>query len=259
MAHPVDHAVARASLLRDGFALVENAFPAEAVSHVAAICRQLVQAMATERKQAHRFMADMSPSGEAEAGVRAGQIEIRYPAALAPPLLDSALFKSCAHLANAIGGPLHRSFDHLIVKQEGSFTTTPWHQDVAFRRFGPKQAEGRLSRLHFWIPLQDTGETQGCMEFIAGSHRNRYRHRPFARRSGGTGYEAVMDGEGHRVICPVPVGGLTIHTATTLHHTGANMSPAPRGAWIIQFSRLGHVEIGLKHRMGLMPRPVIPA
>jgi ectoine hydroxylase-related dioxygenase (phytanoyl-CoA dioxygenase family) len=55
-------------------------------------------------------------------------------------------------------------FDHLLVKEPGTATVTPWHQDVPY---WPVQGKQICS---VWLALTDTTVEQSAMEFVRGSH-----------------------------------------------------------------------------------------
>lgn len=54
--------------------------------------------------------------------------------------------------------------DHILVKEPGATTVTPWHQDQPFY---PVEGEQSVS---FWTPL-DAVDRPRCVEFVKGSHR----------------------------------------------------------------------------------------
>ncbi|MGH8166373.1 MAG: phytanoyl-CoA dioxygenase family protein [Woeseiaceae bacterium] len=55
-------------------------------------------------------------------------------------------------------------FDHLLVKEPGTATVTPWHQDVPYWPVHGKQI------CSVWLALTDTTVEQSAMEFVRGSH-----------------------------------------------------------------------------------------
>jgi ectoine hydroxylase-related dioxygenase (phytanoyl-CoA dioxygenase family) len=136
-------------------------------------------------------------------------------------------------------------------------SVTPWHQDAALTRFRFVPRAFRGERLHFWIPLQDATLSNGCMEFVAGSHRHPLlKHRRFVRARGDSGLAASPAPDAPRVACPVRAGGFTVHTPGTLHYAGRNETSASRKAWIIHFSRYGGLEIALKRMLRRVPAPL---
>ena len=70
-----------------------------------------------------------------------------------------------AETAGALTGSRAVRFyhDHMLVKQGGARTPTPWHQDQPYYNI-----EGRQN-VSFWIPLDPVGRDT-TLEFLAGSH-----------------------------------------------------------------------------------------
>lgn len=248
---------ALSGLRDDGFAVVRDMFTAadlsEAESLLDSVLAEFGTLVAGRRTGARRFAHDMAASGGA-AGGSIDQPEILYPASLDPRLTETGLFRKCRIFAQAMGGPMSRCFDHVIVKSAWNASITPWHQDAALTRFRSVPRVLQTERFHFWIPLQDATPENGCMEFLAGSHRKSLlRHERFDRANGDVGLRAAPDDADGRTACPVAAGGFTIHTPRTLHHAGRNATARSRKAWIIHFSRFGDWEIGLKRLFGRVP------
>jgi ectoine hydroxylase-related dioxygenase (phytanoyl-CoA dioxygenase family) len=66
--------------------------------------------------------------------------------------------------------------DHVLVKQGGARTPTPWHQDQPYYNIDGRQT------VSFWIPL-DPVSRETTLEFLAGSHLGPWlMPRSFARR-----------------------------------------------------------------------------
>lgn len=246
------------ALRRDGFAAVPGLFSRDEVRDVERLLdRALLEAEQTPA--ALPFLVRYPRKGELaeDAGPGRGlggwdQIELNHAAALVPALLETAVFRGCTALARRLAGRVSRSFDHVIYKGARNHTATPWHQDAAFALW----RASRPRQLHFWIPLQDVTPESGCMTFLAGSHLGPLvRHRRVLRSSGQPGQEARPDPAGS-ICCPLPVGGLTIHTPTTLHRAGRNESALPRKAWIIQYGPLGSARLAVKRLAGALPVPL---
>ncbi|MGQ0664317.1 MAG: phytanoyl-CoA dioxygenase family protein [Pseudomonadota bacterium] len=64
-------------------------------------------------------------------------------------------------------------YDHLMVKNPGAVSPTPWHQDL---NYWP--AEGRQI-CSVWVAFDPVDRDNGGMEFVAGSHRSGRRFQPF--------------------------------------------------------------------------------
>jgi hypothetical protein len=251
-----DASDAALSLRDEGFAAVTEVLSPsdlrEAEGLIDSLFEDFDAMIARQKRGRRRFAHDMA----AEDSEGADQPEILYAASLDPRLAGTSLFQKCASFAQAIiGARVARSFDHVIVKSPWNNSVTPWHQDAALTRFGAAPLGLQADRLHFWIPLQDATEANGCMEFLPGSHREPLLHHTSYRRADGDkALAAAPADEGGRVACPVAAGGFTIHTPRTLHYTGRNATARSRKAWIIHFSRFGGAEIALKRLFGRVPR-----
>lgn len=166
---------------------------------------------------------------------RARSAEIERPSRIERRLRRTEVFATCRSLARSIAGPATRyAFDHAIYKGPFNDNATPWHQDHAYT------GHQRLLRtVHFWIPLQPATIENGCMQFIPRSHvGGLVRH-----RLAGNGHvrTAAVDADVQSVACPLPVGGVTIHSPLTLHYTGPNMTDVVRRAWILHFGPWGRL------------------
>jgi phytanoyl-CoA dioxygenase PhyH len=253
--NPVDAVHASNSLRTDGFAVVHGVFSPAELGAAEALLDGLFSNFDTLALHAGRrdFANDIAIA-RAKAGGR-DQPEVLYPASFDPRLLETAVYRRCALFACALLGPVSRSFDHAIVKSPHNESVTPWHQDAAYINPWPRAFQ--MGRLHFWIPMQDVTEENGCMVFVAGSHKHPLRvHKAMKSVENKNVLATTAPAEGRRVACPVALGGFTIHTPRTLHFTGRNATSRPRKAWIIHFSRFGDAEIAVKRLMGRIPSAI---
>jgi ectoine hydroxylase-related dioxygenase (phytanoyl-CoA dioxygenase family) len=107
----------------------------------------------------------------------------------------------------------------------------------------------RYLAITFWVPLQDVSEKSGAMQFIPGSHRGRlYEHRPINNDPKVHALEIVgRSFEREAVVCPLRIGGCTIHPHMTLHATGPNLTAEPRRAYAVGF--------GVRTRRSVIRKP----
>jgi hypothetical protein len=170
--------------------------------------------------------------------------EIGEPSALAPGLKQTLAFSRCRELARRLlGVPVGHVFDHAIYKSPRNQAATGWHQDQAY-------AQGAVApwSVHFWIPLQDATEQNGCLWYVPGSHRTGpAAHRVANPRTAGA--SSVSAGAtltlnevdaSRAVSCPLAVGGVAIHHPLTFHYAGPNQTDDYRRAWILHFGAFGH-------------------
>lgn len=255
--HSTPPSRAAASLSRNGFAVVENIFSLEDLREAEILLDELFEEFSKLRNMQRRGQRIVARDMAITPGTGMDQPEILYAASLYPQLERTSLFFKCVEFAQSMTGPVTRAFDHAIVKSPFNMSVTPWHQDAALTRFPFLRRVFRSDRLHFWIPLQDATLSNGCMEFVAGSHRRPLlKHEHFVRPRGDRGLAASPAPDAPRIACPVQAGGFTVHTPETLHYAGRNETAASRKAWIIHFSRHGRLEIGLKRLFGRVPAPL---
>ncbi len=160
--------------------------------------------------------------------------QILNPAEFAPELRATQFRANALAIARQLLGPETEPwFEHAILKPPRYGAATPWHQDEAHRDDPGIDYE----QLSVWMPLQEATEANGCMRFIARSHRGPV----LAHRSPGNDPRVTaLECTGgfapeEAVACPLPPGGATIHHCRTLHAAGPNASDIPRRAYILAF------------------------
>jgi len=175
---------------------------------------------------------DLAPGGGAGPPRSA---EIDRPSALNRRLRSTEAFARCQALARSLGGRSARyTYDHAIYKAPFNRSATHWHQDHAYT--GHRHL---LRTVHVWIPLQPATLQNGCMHFVRGSHvQGLVAH---TRAADGHVRTAAVGHRPDRVVCPLPLGGVTVHSPLTLHYTGPNETPDVRRAWIVHFGPWGRL------------------
>ncbi len=129
-------------------------------------------------------------------------------------------------------------FDHLLVKEPGTITPTPWHQDVPYWPFKGTQI------CSVWLALTDVTVEQSAMEFVRGSHSDGQYYMPkvfgdrenhpgsWAKQAAG---EEVPDIEADRsafdiVGWDMKAGDAVLFSAWLLHWAPGNSSATKRRA-----------------------------
>ncbi|APE02657.1 hypothetical protein BM526_12835 [Alteromonas mediterranea] len=147
------------------------------------------------------------------------------------------VYKKCKELASFIYGQnCHYSFDHAIYKSPGSKSKIEWHQDQAYQKL-----DLAMRSIHFWIPLQNTGESNGGIRFISGSHEGGFRTH-FKNSSTGRLFCRLKPQEKPTTL-HVERGCCTLHLPTTVHSSSHNLSEHTRKAWILHFSPYGKLDM----------------
>lgn len=214
-----------------GFLVVEGITTLEEIASLRVIFDRLFSEK-TGREQGAQF--DMvGPDDDDEAGGRpARSPQIINPQFFAPELEETLYLANALAIGRALLGPkAELDFQHAIRKPGGYGAPTPWHQDEAFRRdFAPGYQE-----ISIWLPLQNVGPENACMEFLPGTHRGPVL--PHRSPGGDPRVHALECAGGFDPAaaqpCPLRLGSASVHHCRTLHHAGANQSPNERVAFII--------------------------
>lgn len=157
--------------------------------------------------------------------------QVVNPHLYAPRLLQTGAYERALVFATQLLGPgVEPQGTHAIRKPAHHGAETPWHQDEAY--WAPDRRHYALS---VWIPLQEATVGNGCMQFIAGSHRDGVvPHRLVNPEAHGLVLADPID-TADATVCELAPGGATIHDSQTIHYTGPNTSEHPRRALILAF------------------------
>lgn len=160
--------------------------------------------------------------------------QIINPVNYAPELRDTLFRANATSIARQLlGEQATPSFEHSILKHEAG-PATPWHQDEAYRA----SAAFEYQQVSIWMPLQDSGAEQGCLQYIPRSHLDGvlpHRRVNDDPKVHSIECEPAEFDAATAVACPVPAGGAVIHTGRTLHCAGPNLTDDPRLAYILAF------------------------
>ena len=122
-------------------------------------------------------------------------------------------------------------YDHLMVKDPGAVSPTPWHQDL---NYWPVEGTQVCS---VWIAFDHVNRANGAMEFVAGSHRRGNRYQPFDFRATDAvetdEFEPLPDVNARRddfsiVTWDLEPGDAVIFSALTLHGAAGNTTGSRR-------------------------------
>jgi ectoine hydroxylase-related dioxygenase (phytanoyl-CoA dioxygenase family) len=149
------------------------------------------------------------------------------------PALKKAMFRvrALAIAKQLLGPSAELVFEHAMLKPARIGAETPWHQDEAFCPI-----YNNYQSITIWMPLQPVDLSNGCMQFIPGSHTKAVLpHRRLNNDPKLHGLEVYGVDVGEPVTCPLHAGGATVHHCRTLHHAGPNLTEAPRWAYALGF------------------------
>ncbi len=207
-----------------GFVLVEDIVPPDLLAELRKVTAALVEASRNDAESGPLY--DIAPEHTAEAPkvrrfkrpVEMHEIYWRYASGF------------LADIAMDIVGPDVR-FHHAKLNfkwcydGDGSSDAVEWHQDIQF------YPHTNYSPMTIGTYFEDTGEAEGAMRMIPGSHEGPL-YDLYDSEGRWTGHvwpeEAkTLDAQKSELLC-VPAGGLTIHNCRTLHASSPSQSPAAR-------------------------------
>lgn len=149
-------------------------------------------------------------------------------------LNDFVLQSGAAKIAAQLMQSRHGQFfhDHILVKEPGASTVTPWHQDAPYYCVSSERS------VSFWLTLDEIDKDR-AIEFVAGSHRWGKHYKPqrfdgsdlFANDNG----EAVPDINSNRenltlLQWKMEPGDVAAFHFNTIHSAPANNSEKRRRA-----------------------------
>ncbi len=176
--------------------------------------------------------------------------QIEHPSEYHPLFADNAALRAGTEIAHLIAGAdvtVKHIYDQLLFKPPQHEFETPWHQDLSYLKEPFAPAGYHLpndSVLQFWLALDDTDESNGCMQFIAGAHNEPLlpHHVASGDPQQPSRLLAIENVEQHlnlqtARVCPLSAGGATVHGYLTPHYTGPNLTQdKPRRAYIFTFT-----------------------
>jgi ectoine hydroxylase-related dioxygenase (phytanoyl-CoA dioxygenase family) len=218
-----------AAFREDGFLVLPDFAPIDELQAMQATFERLFRERVGWEEGAHFDLAGVDEQG------RAPRLpQILKPTLFAPALRENRAVAQAAAIARQLLGPEAVAwFDHAILKPPGHGAATPWHQDEAHR----DDPGTHYEQISVWLPLQAATEANGCMRFIPGSHHGPVLdHRSLHSDPRIMALECVAPFDATKAVaCPLPLGSASVHHARTLHGAGANVSDAPRFAYILAF------------------------
>ncbi len=112
------------------------------------------------------------------------------------------------------------------IKEAGSGSFVPWHQDATYFGLDPPE------QVTAWVALTAATREMGCLSLLPGSHRegqlqHRDRRDERAMLSRGQTVERAVD-EARAVELEMAPGEVSFHHTLTMHRSGPNRSAARR-------------------------------
>ncbi len=127
-----------------------------------------------------------------------------------------------------LGPDIDLYWNQSVFKQRETRREFPWHQDDGYTPVEPSPY------LTLWLALNDATPENGCISVLPGAYkRGLLPHRPSP--IGLVCHDNDDPDQG--VLVPVRAGSMAVFWSLTPHKSGANVSPRPRKAYVIQYSR----------------------
>ncbi len=214
----------------DGFLAIPGLTTTEEIGRIRAIYDRIFDEKAGYVRGKHLDMV----SAEDDPATTPLLSQILNPAEFAPELRET-LFRRNALIAarQLLGDDATPWFEHAIRKPARHGAATPWHQDEAHR----DDVGVTYRQISIWLPLQDATVENGCMRYIAASHRG-----PVLTHRSPNNDPRIMalecsDGfdESSAKHVPLQPGDAVVHDARTLHGAGPNTTGEARRAYIMAF------------------------
>jgi ectoine hydroxylase-related dioxygenase (phytanoyl-CoA dioxygenase family) len=159
--------------------------------------------------------------------------QIMNPVNYLPALHRSRCFKNALSIAKQVfGEDASCTCDLAILKKANVGTSTPWHQDEAFR-----DPTLEYHEMNIWVALQDVTVENGCLHYLPESHKSEVlEHGPPNNDPTSQALQCIGPFEKQNAVaCEIPAGGCTIHHSRMLHSAGPNVSDRSRLAYIMIF------------------------
>jgi len=150
---------------------------------------------------------------------------------------------SIAHIHKQITGSTKANifYDHLLVKEPGTPSPTPWHNDMSYWQLKGDQ----ISTV--WIAL-DRVPRDLCVSYVKGSHKWRLSHHITRFDGGGDRYktnenrpnlpnidEGVKSGKYQLLRWDMDVGDVLVHHCYAVHGAAGNLSTQRRRGYAVRF------------------------
>ncbi len=137
-----------------------------------------------------------------------------------------------------LGGDVRFWHDQLFCKPANHGGNVAWHQDYSYwTRTGP------MAHLTCWVGLDDADQSNGCLQYIPGSHRWGLLDKPelAGEMEGLIKFlsDKQRDELKHPVFIEMKAGYGTFHHPLMVHGSAANSSPRSRRAFVLNVFRDG--------------------
>jgi ectoine hydroxylase-related dioxygenase (phytanoyl-CoA dioxygenase family) len=221
MGYPVADEDAVASFREHGYLIVRNAVPQADLDELESHMDTII-----EDPQAARAF-DWAWSEDEARENRTFRIIQASPDLAWPEIAESAFRRwACEYGSALLGKRVEFWYSQFLAKPPTRSVPTYWHQDEGY--WGRNLDDKGIT---CWFPLQDVDETNGCMHFIDGGHKDGVLEHKIVEgvKSDLLTCEHKVD-DTRAVSCPIRRGDVTFHHSATPHMTTSNTGTTYRKA-----------------------------
>jgi ectoine hydroxylase-related dioxygenase (phytanoyl-CoA dioxygenase family) len=141
------------------------------------------------------------------------------------------------------GVPMRVWHDQALFKEPHTGNNrTPWHQDAVYWPHNQRQQQTTI-----WIALKDATIVNGCMSFLAGTHKIGVLPKIDLGNPQDIFQYAPQIKPVKPRICELKAGSATFHNGLTFHYAGPNKSDAMREAFAIIYMPDGTTYLDKNH------------
>ena len=219
-AHPVLTADQIEAYHRDGFVVPQYRLPEKDIAKLQALTVKLIQDNPT---LADHHMVGPHVPGSGFEGLKSG-----------PGWLDIATHPDIVDIVEQLVGP------DIILWGAGIFhkralagPSTPWHRDASHTPIKP------LATTSVWIAVFDSLRTNGCLQFLPGSHAARQAGKHIWQEGDDLIFGVTVDksevDESKAVDVELRAGEMVLFDIFTIHGARNNIGEQPRAGYTLRF------------------------
>ena len=213
---------------RDGFLKIRELISSTTVATLREEIARVTASPPPELVMSHEPTS--SPSGSASSS-KSPLRKVRNIAPHSEPIFNFCTSPPMIRVAEDIlGSAIGFYGDQVLFKTAVTGSAKPLHQDIAYFRTKPPEAV-----ITFWCSLNKADESNGCMHYIPGSHKNGIADHTKLQDTPHLVADSHTNG---LVAVPTLKGDCIIHSSLTLHMTPPNLSDRPRMAFLAHYVRL---------------------
>lgn len=160
-----------------------------------------------------------------------------------PAVAEFVLSKRFGEVAAKLSGrPVRVWHDQALFKEAREGAKTPWHQDAVYWPHAD-----RSHQITIWIALKDATLQNGCMSFVAETHKLGPLESIDLANPKNIFHSAPQLKGKKPEACQLTAGSCTFHNGLTFHYAGPNKSQGMREAFAIIYMPDGTQYDGKKH------------